>query len=77
MSSQQGSAEQGPAPSNTVKKCDRIPSSAYDAFGTEENGIYTVKQQPLGTQRPLKVIMLGGGASGINMAFQMRKFLPQ
>ncbi|KAL8293255.1 hypothetical protein RQP46_000949 [Phenoliferia psychrophenolica] len=72
---QQGKAAQGPTPSANVKTVPRTPSSAEATFGTFQSQ-YKVLDQPLGTTRPLKVIFLGGGASGINFAYQIRKFLP-
>jgi NADPH-dependent 2,4-dienoyl-CoA reductase/sulfur reductase-like enzyme len=41
-----------------------------DVYGwprTDENG-YTIKEQPSGTRKPLRVVVAGAGASGINFA---------
>jgi hypothetical protein len=36
---------------------------------------YTVVDQPLGTVKPVRIICIGAGASGINMAYQTKNFL--
>lgn len=64
---QAGKARQGPTPSANVQEVPRQPSSAETTFGTFAAD-YKVLDQPLGTTRALKVIFLGGGASGINFA---------
>lgn len=44
------------------------PTVAQPFSEVNEDGTYKVLDQPLGMRRKLKVICLGGGASGINMA---------
>ncbi|KAL1865924.1 hypothetical protein VTK73DRAFT_5008 [Phialemonium thermophilum] len=60
------------APTVTVPSVQKVPLVASPAapklFGwptTNENG-YTIREQPMGTKRPMKVVVLGAGASGIN-----------
>jgi hypothetical protein len=36
---------------------------------------YVVKEGPLGTIRPIRIICLGAGASGINLAYQVQQRL--
>lgn len=36
---------------------------------------YEVTNQPMGTIKPVRVIAIGAGASGINMAYQTKNFL--
>lgn len=59
-------------------------SAALDAKKTTgvTNGInghsqpvYTVVDRPLGTVKPVRIICIGAGASGINMAYQTKNFL--
>lgn len=54
----------------TVPDADR--PSVY-GWPNSENG-YTIKEQPSGTTRRMKIIVIGAGASGINFAkFQQDK----
>lgn len=36
---------------------------------------YHVSEQPLGTIRPVRIICIGAGASGVNLAYQVQKYL--
>jgi hypothetical protein len=57
-----------------------VGSNAFEADGTNANGVasngaankghvnYTVSEIPLGTPRQLRVITIGAGAAGLNMA---------
>jgi hypothetical protein len=52
--------------------------------GTQTNGVkhhtiapYQVSDQPLGTIKPMRIICIGAGASGINMAYQTKNYLEQ
>lgn len=42
---------------------------------TKPVGTYQVWDQPIGTIKPMRVICIGAGASGINMAYQAKNFL--
>jgi hypothetical protein len=50
------------------------PTSSQQAPGikTDMHG-YTIKEQPLGTLRPIKVIIIGAGVSGINLARTLKQ----
>jgi hypothetical protein len=50
------------------------PASIQQAPGikTDMHG-YTIKEQPLGTLRPIKVIIIGAGVSGINLARTLKQ----
>ncbi|PQE11649.1 phenylacetone monooxygenase protein [Rutstroemia sp. NJR-2017a WRK4] len=45
----------------------QVPGSKADMHG------YTVKEQPLGTLRPVRVIIIGAGVSGINLARTLKQ----
>lgn len=52
------------------------PSSADTVFGKRNpDGSYLTLNQPLGTRRQLKVICIGAGASGINLAYKVKTHL--
>lgn len=53
-----------PSALNSNGLVDGLPSGDYN--GHNEN--YTVTEEPLGTPRYLRVIALGAGASGLNLA---------
>lgn len=41
---------------------------------TNENG-YSIKEQPCGTERPIRILSLGAGVSGINLAYHVSRSL--
>lgn len=42
-----------------------------DDFASEDG--YSIPDTPMGTARHLKIICIGAGASGLNLAYQIRK----
>jgi hypothetical protein len=59
-------------PDRTVPSVAKVPlvasPAAPDLFGwpaCNDRG-YRIKEQPMGTKRPMKILVLGAGASGIN-----------
>lgn len=68
-----------------LTRCNRrslyrlITTSRIDIVDTmRQNGYHNgsspiINETPMGTQRPLKVIFMGMGASGINFAYQLAK----
>ncbi|KAJ9157859.1 FAD/NAD-P-binding domain-containing protein [Pleurostoma richardsiae] len=59
-------------PTRTIPSIRKVPlvasPAAPELFNwptTNENG-YKIKEEPMGTKRPMKIIVLGAGASGIN-----------
>lgn len=40
-------------------------------------GDYTVSDRPLGYIKPVRIITIGAGASGINMAYQVKNYLKE
>lgn len=47
-----------------------IPANGNHGNGEERTYVY--RDVPMGTKRNIKIITIGGGASGINMAFQLK-----
>lgn len=60
-------AEDKPA----LRDFEKLPG-LYGWAQENSNG-YRIKEQPCGTERPLRVLSLGAGVSGINLA----RFLPE
>jgi hypothetical protein len=44
--------------------------------GTKGTPAYTVDEKPIGTPRPIRVIAIGAGASGLNFARQIEQHMP-
>jgi hypothetical protein len=44
--------------------------------GTKGTPAYTVDEKPIGTPRPIRVIAIGAGASGLNFARQIELHMP-
>ena len=74
---------EGPRPSQTVVG-EELPSSKPDAgvpvIPQLRGGVkseYQVLDQPLGTLDGVRIITIGAGASGINMAYQVKNYLKE
>lgn len=56
----------------TINGNGEVKSRSFQANGIKTNGAtseeYEVLEAPLGTPRPLRVITIGAGAAGLNMA---------
>lgn len=54
-----------------------MPSSTMNGVNGRKKPVatYQVWDQPIGTIKPMRVICIGAGASGINMAYQAKNFL--
>lgn len=50
-------------------------SNGINGHASAANTGYTVTQEPLGTIKPLRIVCIGAGASGINMAYQAKHYL--
>lgn len=48
-----------------------------NGHGEPRQAKYDVTDQPIGTIKPVRVIAIGAGASGINMAYQTKQFLKE
>lgn len=60
---------------NNGTETKRLPvTMAKDTNGHEVKP-YIVWDQPLGTIKPIRMIAIGAGASGINLAYQTKNFL--
>lgn len=46
-------------------------TNGFENLDSHDN--YTIRESPMGTARPLKVIFMGGGCSGINFAYQLQR----
>jgi hypothetical protein len=58
------------APSATTKlnSTDEVGDSASNGIYHGDDDVYTVTEAPLGTSQKLRVVTIGAGASGLNMA---------
>ncbi|KAF9885314.1 hypothetical protein FE257_013031 [Aspergillus nanangensis] len=52
---------------------DSLPPHGPGEFASD--GVYSIPNVPMGTARHLKIICIGAGASGINLAFQVREHM--
>lgn len=73
---------------SSLKQADALSGHVSTANGVNgssveiKNGVnghtkssYSVTDEPIGTIRPVRIITIGAGASGINMAYQAKKHL--
>jgi hypothetical protein len=51
-------------------------NEATKSFTPPTSTHYKIKEQPLGTPRPLRVIIIGAGVSGLNILVQLKKHIP-
>lgn len=64
------------APSDTHKQGIQVGVQAIAENPVAGNNVsYKVSEQPLGTIKPVRIITIGAGASGINMAYQAMRHL--
>jgi hypothetical protein len=56
---------------NRSKGSETMNGSSRDHLGSK----YKILEQPLGSIKPVRIICIGAGASGINMAYQTRQHL--
>ena len=56
---------------NRLEKCTSNQASKIPQLHISED--YEVKEVPLGTLRPVRVICIGSGASGVNLAYQVQQ----
>ena len=55
--------------------CSTIDANGLNGLPDATKSEYTITQEPLGTINPLRIICIGAGASGINMAYQAKHHL--
>lgn len=50
-----------------------IPGNASKIPRLKISNDYTVSENPIGTIRPVRIICIGAGASGVNLAYQVQR----
>ena len=67
------STETAQNPLSAVAKPQFVATASLESKGRSP---YTINEDPLGTARPIRIVTIGAGASGINMAYQLQLHLP-